>query len=34
LFGISSFFFAADGKSYVYSYRRALADLYLVSGLK
>jgi dipeptidyl aminopeptidase/acylaminoacyl peptidase len=34
LFGIASFFIAADGRSYVYSYRRTLADLYLVSGLK
>jgi hypothetical protein len=34
LFGISSLFIAADGKSYVYSYHRTLADLYLVSGLK
>ena len=33
-FGISSFLIAADGRSYVYSYRRTLADLYLVSGLK
>jgi len=31
---ISSFFIAADGRSYVYSYSRVLADLYLVSGLK
>ncbi len=32
--GITSFFFAADDRSYVYSYQRTLADLYLVSGLK
>jgi hypothetical protein len=32
--GITSFFIAADGKSYVYSYMRTMADLYLVSGLK
>ena len=25
---------AADGKSYVYGYRRILSDLYLVEGLK
>jgi hypothetical protein len=25
---------AADGKSYVYSYRRILSDLYLVEGLR
>ena len=34
LSGISSFFIAADGRSYVYSYSRTLSDLYLVSGLK
>ena len=34
LWGIASFFIASDGKSYVYSYSRTLADLYLVSGLK
>jgi eukaryotic-like serine/threonine-protein kinase len=32
--GIASFLIAADEKSYVYSYSRTLADLYLVSGLK
>ena len=32
--GITSFFFAGDDRSYVYSYQRTLADLYLVSGLK
>ncbi|MEX0880246.1 MAG: hypothetical protein WEB59_10480 [Thermoanaerobaculia bacterium] len=32
--GITSFFIADDGRSYVYSYQRTLADLYLVSGLK
>ncbi len=32
--GITSFFIAADDRSYVYSYQRTLADLYLVSGLK
>ena len=32
--GITSFFVADDGRSYVYSYQRTLADLYLVSGLK
>ncbi len=34
LWGITSFFIAADDRSYVYSYQRTLADLYLVSGLK
>jgi len=32
--GITSFFIASDDRSYVYSYQRTLADLYLVSGLK
>jgi WD40 repeat protein len=32
--GITSFFIAADDTSYVYSYQRTLADLYLVNGLK
>ncbi len=32
--GITSFFIAADRRSYVYSYQRTLADLYLVSGLR
>jgi Tol biopolymer transport system component len=32
--GITSFFFAGDDRSYVYSYQRTLADLYLVGGLK
>jgi Tol biopolymer transport system component/predicted Ser/Thr protein kinase len=32
--GIQSFFIAADQRSYVYSYSRILADLYLVTGLK
>ncbi len=32
--GITSFFIANDDRSYVYSYQRNLAELYLVSGLK
>jgi Tol biopolymer transport system component len=32
--GITSFFIAADGKSYVYSYQRTLSDLYMISGLE
>jgi len=32
--GITSFFIASDDRSYVYSYQRTLADLYLVKGLK
>ncbi|HEY6052147.1 MAG TPA: WD40 repeat domain-containing protein, partial [Thermoanaerobaculia bacterium] len=32
--GITSFFFADDARSYVYSYQRIMADLYLVSALE
>jgi Tol biopolymer transport system component len=31
---VGNFIFTPDGKSYVYSYSRALSDLYLVEGLK
>jgi WD40 repeat protein len=32
--GITSFFIAEDGRSYVYSYQRTLSDLYMISGLE
>jgi hypothetical protein len=31
--GITSFFIAADERSYVYSYQRTMADLYVIRGL-
>ena len=34
VFQVSPAHVAPDGKSYVYSYRRLLEDLYLVTGLK
>ena len=34
VFGIDPIRLTRDGKSYVYSYRRLLTDLYLVEGLK
>jgi len=34
VFSIDPVRIAPDGKSYVYSYRRMLSELYLVDGLK
>ena len=32
--GLAHVIFTLDGTSYIYNYRRALSDLYLVEGLK
>ena len=34
VFGIDPIRLTSDGKSYVYSYRRLLSDLYLMEGLR
>ena len=34
VFGVDPIRMSGDGKSYIYSYRRTLTDLYLVGGLK